>query len=128
MTTAAFEQAYAAPGALTLRRFEVEPDLGDMVTCRALLSSHHDDREIDRAATAYGPIGAMSEILYGLNAGVEIVSFYTQPDGDQVAAYLQCTRDSARCWAFGRGRTSAEAAARALISASNQLAGPATLR
>lgn len=116
-------------GPITLERLHTEPEPGDAIHCRATLTV--DERLVDMEATAFGTIGAMSEMLYGLGAGVEIVSLYHQnegpaaPDGSggEVSAYLMCRRDGACCWAHGRAATGDEATIRALISAANQLTG-----
>ncbi|MFT3716230.1 MAG: hypothetical protein QM774_09865 [Gordonia sp. (in: high G+C Gram-positive bacteria)] len=107
--------------AIALEGLNVEPDTADTVLCRARLLV--DRRALDLEATAPGPIGAMSEMLYGLGAGVEIVSLYHQPDGADVAAYVQCERNGRRCWSYGRARTGAEATVRALIAGANELTG-----
>lgn len=116
-----FEGAFAPPGLIDLHRLHVEPEPGDTVRCRVSLTV--DQQLIHLETTAYGTIGAISELLYGLDVGVEIVSLYQQNDGDQVAAYLQCARDGQRCWSYGRAPAGDEATVRALISAANQLTG-----
>lgn len=120
MTTDHFESTFAPRGTIALQQLDTRPGPGDTVCCAATLTV--DSRPHHLEAEAFGTIGAMSEMLYGLGAGVEIVSLYHQNDGTQIAAYLQCERDSKRCWAYGRAATGDEATVRALISAANQLA------
>lgn len=119
MTTDQLEGTFAPRGTITLERLASQPGPGDVVRCQATLTV--DARPLQLEAEAFGTIGAMSEMLYGLGAGVEIISLYHQKDGAQVAAYLQCERDGQRCWAYGRAATGDEATVRALISAANQL-------
>ncbi len=119
MTAETFRRAFAPQGAIALHELQVAPADADTVVCRARLTVGR--RALDLETRAPGTIGAMSEILYGLGAGVEIVSLYQQPDGAHVAAYLLCERDGRRCWSYGRAATGDEATVRALISAANQL-------
>lgn len=106
-------------GAIALQQLRLEPDTGDTVRCYADLLV--DDQALHLESTASGAIGALSELLHGLDAGVEIVTFYQQHDGERIAVYLLCARKGERCWAYGRATTGDEAVARALISAANQL-------
>ncbi|WP_024332950.1 hypothetical protein [Gordonia hirsuta] len=119
MSAARFEGAYAPRGTIALQQLRTEPGPGDSVHCRATLTVGQQPLHLE--ASAFGAIGAMSEMLYGLGAGVEIVSLYHQRDGRQVAAYLRCERDGRQCWAYGLADTGDEATVRALISAANQL-------
>lgn len=119
MTAESFHRAFAPQGEITLRELLVEPGGADTVVCRARLTVGR--RAMDLETSAPGTIGAMSEMLHGLGAGVEIVSLYQQPDGAHVAAYLLCERAGRRCWSYGRAATGDEATVRALIAAANQL-------
>ncbi|MFT3660337.1 MAG: hypothetical protein QM809_02750 [Gordonia sp. (in: high G+C Gram-positive bacteria)] len=119
MTAEILTGAFAPQGAIALRQMHVEPETGDTVRCRVGLII--DQQPVDLETSAPGAIGAMSELLYGLGAGVEIVSLHHQNDGAYIAAYLRCRRDGRTCWAYGRAHTGDEATARALISAANQL-------
>lgn len=121
MSADRFDAAFAPRGAIALRRLHVEPEAGDSVLCRVSLTVDHQPMDLE--VSALGTIGAISELLYGLDAGVEIVALYQQHHDGQVAAYLQCARDGQRCWSYGRADGGDEATARALISAANQLTG-----
>lgn len=125
MNDAGFAAAYAPAGRYRLHQLSVEAGADDLVTCRAMISDA--GHELDLQARATGPIGAMTEILYDLNAGVEIVSLHQQREGDGIATYLLCERDGRRCWAFGRATTGDEATARALVAGANQLCAPRAL-
>lgn len=122
MTGQRLSAAYCPDGAIALHELEVEPDAGYSVRCRARLALR--GRTEYREASAHGAISAMSEILYGLNAGVEIVSLHHQHDGAGTAAYLLCERDGRQCWAYGRGTDGDEATIAALVAGANQLATP----
>ncbi|GAA3953863.1 hypothetical protein [Gordonia caeni] len=121
MSTDRFDAAFSPRGAIDLRQLHVEPEAGDSVRCRVSLTVDH--QPVDLEVSALGTIGAISELLYGLDAGVEIVALYQQDDDGQVAAYLQCARGEQRCWSYGRAAGGDEATVRALISAANQLTG-----
>lgn len=121
MTTANFDTTYAPDGDIALQTMSIEPDRADTVTCRARLTLGR--RSHDVTATATGTIGAMTEILYALGAGVEIVSLYQEQDGDETVTYLLCERDSRQIRSYGRGRNGDEATVNALIAGANQLAG-----
>lgn len=120
MSTASFNETYAPDGTITLQNLSVEPARADTVIARARLTLGRRAHEI--TATASGTIAAMTEILYALGAGVEIVTFSQQRDGDETVTYLLCERDSRQRWSCGRGRDGDEAAVNALIAGANQLA------
>lgn len=120
MTTASFDKTYAPTGAISLDDLRIEPGASDMVRCTADIRVAA--RTISLEATATGTIGAMTSMLYDIGAGVEIMSFYQQTEGEQVITYLLCDRDGDRCWSYGRGSTGDESAVNALISGANQLA------
>ncbi|AVL99402.1 hypothetical protein C6V83_03005 [Gordonia iterans] len=123
MTADLLARRFAPKGGISLRRMQIEPETGDTVRCRVDMIV--DEQAVGLETSAPGAIGAMSELLHGLGAGVEIVSLYHQQDGAHIAAYLLCERDGRRCWAYGRAGTGDEATARALVSAANQLTGRA---
>lgn len=119
MTTQNFDQTFAPDGRIALHTLSVEPTRGDTVTCRARITL--GKRSHDVSATAVGTIGAMTEMLYALGAGVEILSLSQEQMGDETVTYLQCERNSRRCWSYGRGRSGDEATVNALIAGANQL-------
>ncbi|GAA4755453.1 hypothetical protein MUG78_07450 [Gordonia alkaliphila] len=121
MSAERFASAFAPSGSITLQHLQIHTEVGDTVRCRATLIV--DQRELHLETSAHGTIGAMSEMLYGLGLGVEIVGLYHQNDGAEVTAYLQCLRDGERCWSYGRAATGDEATVHALIAAANQLTG-----
>ncbi|MGB3698477.1 MAG: hypothetical protein WBA05_13680 [Gordonia sp. (in: high G+C Gram-positive bacteria)] len=118
MSTLDFDRTYAPDGDITLQTLSMELDRADTVTCRARITRGR--RSHDLAATATGPIGAMTEILYALGVGVEIVSLSQERDGDETVVYLLCERDARRVRSYGRGRTGDEAAVNALIAGANR--------
>ncbi|AUH67210.1 MULTISPECIES: hypothetical protein [Gordonia] len=120
MTTSSFDQTYAPAGDIALEAITIEPGRGDTVTCRARINLGR--RCHDVSATAVGAIGAMTEVLYALGAGVEIVSLYQHQEDGETVTYLLCERDLHRSWSYGRGRTGDEATINALIAGANQLA------
>lgn len=121
MNAERFDDAYAPAGAITLRHLQIHDEMGDTVRCLATLTVDHRDLHLE--TSAHGTIGAVSEMLYGLGFGVEIVGLYHQTDGAEVTAYLQCTRDGEQCWSYGRAANGDEATVHALIAAANQLTG-----
>lgn len=119
MTTANFDQTFAPDGQIALHSMSVEPARGDTVTCRARISLGRHAHDV--SATAVGTIGAMTEMLYRLGAGVEIVTLSQERIDDEVVTYLRCERDARQCLSYGRGRTGDEATVNALIAGANQL-------
>lgn len=117
------ESGFAPRGSITLSHLSVEPETADTIRCRVGLVV--DQQAIDLEASAPGAIGAMTELLYRLGAGVEITSLSHQPDDGFIAANLRCRRDGRECNAYGRAATGDEATAHALVSAANQLTGRA---
>lgn len=75
----------------------------------------------DTYAPTTGPISALTDMLYRLGAGVEIVSFHRYDFTGGVATFLLCERDDRRTWSMGNGRTGQESALTALIAGANRL-------
>lgn len=75
-------------------------------------------------ATAYGPIDALTSMLYDAGFHLEIISFHQQPLGDgTTATFVRCEFDGRQEWAIAIESDSAESAVRALVSAANMLHG-----
>ncbi|MGB3303371.1 hypothetical protein [Gordonia sp. (in: high G+C Gram-positive bacteria)] len=110
----------SAAAFITLQTLSIEPARADTVVARAHITLGRDAHDI--SATATGTIAAMTEILYALGAGIEIVRLSQQRDGDETVTYLLCERDSRQGWSSGRGRDGDEATVNALIAGANQLA------
>ncbi|MGO3327454.1 hypothetical protein [Gordonia sp. (in: high G+C Gram-positive bacteria)] len=119
MTTAHFDTTYAPTGSISLEAFAFEPCRADLVHCTASVRVHQ--RTVRLEATSSGIIGAMTAMLYDIDAGVEIVSISQQTDDEEVTTYLLCDADGRRCWSYGIGSTADESAVAALISGANQL-------
>ncbi|MCF8587429.1 hypothetical protein L5G28_01025 [Gordonia sp. HY285] len=119
MTTAHFDTTYAPTGAIALEAFQFEHGRADTIHCTADIRIAH--RKIRLSATASGVIGAMTSMLYDIDAGVEIVALSQQVDDDEVTTYLRCNADGRRCWSYGIAGTADESAVAALISGANQL-------
>lgn len=119
MTTAHFDTTYAPTGAISLESFTFERTRSDMVRCTADIRV--SARNVSLEATASGVIGAMTSMLYDIDAGVEIVSLSQEIDADEATTYLLCDAGGRRCWSYGIGGTADESAVAALISGANQL-------
>ena len=104
---------------IRLGAWSMTPAPSDMVECRATVA--YADRIMSLSATATGPIGAMTSMLYDMGAGVSIVTLHQRQTEAGYAAFLLCERDNRQCWAYGDGSTGDEANVNALVAGANQL-------
>ncbi|MGK9273386.1 2-isopropylmalate synthase [Williamsia muralis] len=120
MTWTAFADTYApTTGPIRLGNWTASAAPQDLLHCRATIATGDVIRSL--SATATGPISALTDMLYRLGAGVEIVSLHQYDFAGGVATFLLCERDDRRTWAMGNGRTGQESALSALIAAANRL-------
>ncbi|NDV05146.1 2-isopropylmalate synthase [Rhodococcus sp. IEGM 248] len=73
------------------------------------------------AASAPGPVAAMTSMLYDAGCAMEILSFHQHEIGHRTATFLLCERDGIRLWAMGIGESHTESTLRAMISGANRL-------
>ncbi|GAA1482104.1 hypothetical protein GCM10009624_25440 [Gordonia sinesedis] len=119
MTWQQFTDEYGTAGAIRLGNWSVAPQASDMIECRATIA--FDDRIMSMSATASGPVGAMTSILYDIGAPVQIVQFHQRRADDRITTILLCENDNRQCWAYGDGNTGDEASLNALIAGANRL-------
>jgi hypothetical protein len=73
-------------------------------------------------ATSYGPIDALTSMLYDAGFHIEIVSFHQQRLSElETATFVLCEHDGRQEWSMALGHGSAESSIRAIISAANML-------
>ncbi|MEE3851500.1 hypothetical protein VZC37_14235 [Gordonia sp. LSe1-13] len=114
-----FLEEFAPRGAIRLGTWTSSPNHQDSVTCRATIGLA--DRIISLQATAAGPIGALTSMLYDLGAPVQIVGLHQYVVDDTVMTFLLCEHDDRQCWAYGTGPTADDANVDALIAGANRL-------
>lgn len=120
MTRQNFTDTFAPTGSIRLGAFSVAPARGDLVECQATLAVA--DEIMSLHATASGPIGAMTSMLYEIGAPVAIVALHQRLAVDgQTTTYLLCEDDNRQCWAYGTGDTGDMANVNALIAGANRL-------
>lgn len=75
------------------------------------------------SATTYGPIDALTSMLYDAGFHLEIISFHQQhrASGTQIATFLLCEFDGRRTWAMGIDCNGTQSSLQALIGAANRL-------
>lgn len=75
-------------------------------------------------ATAYGPIDALTSMLYDAGIHLEIIEFHQQILADgPTATFVQAEFDGRREWSMAVESTGAESAIRAIVGAANTLHG-----
>lgn len=74
------------------------------------------------AATACGPIAAMTEMLHGLGFQIEILSFHRYDFGDTSITFLLCRSGDETAWVMGAGDDATESSLRAMIAGINRSA------
>lgn len=119
MTWQQFTDEYGATGAIRLGAWSLTPRPADMVECRARIAYADSVKSFE--ATATGPIGAMTSILYDLGVGIQILSLHQRSADGHVTTLLLCERDNRRCWCCGNGDNSDEASINALVAGANRL-------
>ncbi len=80
-----------------------------------------DDTIITCAATTYGPIEALTSMLYDAGFCIEILSFHQQNIGDETATFIQAEHDGRREWSMGMDADAHLSAVRAVIAGANLL-------
>ncbi|ANZ25370.1 MULTISPECIES: hypothetical protein [Rhodococcus] len=73
------------------------------------------------AATATGPVSAMTAMMHTLGMPLEILSFHQFDLGDTHATFLLCEADGRRLWSMGIAATGTESALRAMTAGANRL-------
>jgi hypothetical protein len=120
MSWTTFSDTYApTAGPIRLGSWSSSAAPQDLLDCRATIATPDTIRSL--SATATGPIAALTDMLYRLGAGVEIVSLHQYDFAGGVATFLLCERDDRRTWSMGSGETGQDSALGALIAAANRL-------
>lgn len=79
------------------------------------------DTIITCAATTYGPIEALTSMLYDAGFRIEILSFHQQIIGDETATFILAEHDGRREWSMAIEPDATLSAVRAVISGANIL-------
>jgi hypothetical protein len=81
------------------------------------------DRINTSTATASGPVGALTEMLYDLGIAVELLTFHQLDAGESIATFIRGTDGVHAEWAMGLSEDATQSALRAVIACANRLAG-----
>lgn len=120
MSWSTFTSTYApTSGPIRLGSWTADRGADDLLFCRATIAD--GDTISALTATAPGPIGALTDMLYQLGAGLEIVCIHQYDHADGVTTILRCDRDGRRIWAMGTGTSGEDSTLGALIAAANRL-------
>jgi hypothetical protein len=120
MNWSTFTSTYApTSGPLRLGNWSADRGADDLLFCQATIAD--GDRISAMTTTASGPIGALSDMLYQLGAGVEISDLHQYDRSGGVITLLHCERSGRRTWSMGSGTTGEDSALAALIAAANRL-------
>ena len=79
------------------------------------------DRIDTARATAPGPIGALTSMLYDAGYGLEILAFHQRETVDGTATFVHCEQGGRRQWSVALGPDAADSARRAIVAAANML-------
>ncbi|MFI8569227.1 alpha-isopropylmalate synthase regulatory domain-containing protein [Rhodococcus sp. NPDC078407] len=79
------------------------------------------DTIITCAATTYGPIEALTSMLYDAGFRLEILSFHQQIIGGETATFVLVERDGRREWAMAIDADSTLSSIRAIVAGANIL-------
>lgn len=120
MSWSAFTSTYApTSGPIRLGSWTADRGADDLLFCQATIAD--GDSITALAATASGPIGALTDMLYQLGAGLEIADLHQYDHAGGVTTLLRCERDGRRTWSMGSGDNGEDSALAALIAAANRL-------
>lgn len=120
MDWSTFVDTYApTSGPIRLSNWTTSPAPRDFVHCQATIDT--GETIVPISATATGAIAGLSDMLYRLHLGVEIISLHQYSHAGGITTFLLCERDDARSWSMGSGASSEESALGALIAAANRL-------
>ncbi|MBY4127104.1 2-isopropylmalate synthase [Rhodococcus fascians] len=79
------------------------------------------DAIITCAATTYGPIEALTSMLYDAGFSIEILSFHQQSIGEETATFVLVQRDGRREWSMAIDSDATLSSIRAVIAGANLL-------
>ena len=79
------------------------------------------DAIITCAATTYGPIEALTSMLYDAGFSIEILSFHQQSIGEETATFVLVERDGRREWSMAIDLDATLSSIRAVIAGANLL-------
>lgn len=79
------------------------------------------DRVAASSATASGPLGALTAMLYERGISVEMLNFHQRRAGGQTATFIRGTDGVATEWAIGWSECANQSALRAVIACANRL-------
>jgi hypothetical protein len=79
------------------------------------------DRISTSSAAAYGPVAALTEMLYERGIAVEMTAFHQVPAGGHTATFVQGSDGARSEWAMGWSDDPTQSALRAVIACANRL-------
>ncbi len=79
------------------------------------------DRIETATATAPGPVGALTEMLYDHGIAVEMLRFHQLQDGDETTTFIRGSDGRHDAWAMGWSKDPTQSALRAVIACANRL-------
>lgn len=118
-TRATLPKADTATDIVRLGTWTITPHQQDLVECRATVS--YANRSMSLSATASGPVGAMTSILYEIGAPMQIMRSHQRNQDGRITARLLCESNYRQFWASGGGATCDEANVNALVAGANEL-------
>ncbi|WP_422748646.1 homocitrate synthase [Mycobacterium sp. WMMD1722] len=79
------------------------------------------DRIGTATAAAFGPVAALTEMLYDQGVAVEMMAFHQMPAGAQIATFIHGSDGARTEWAMGVAGDPTQSALRAVIACANRL-------
>ncbi|OBF39437.1 homocitrate synthase [Mycobacterium sp. ACS1612] len=127
MTFEAFHDEYAySPGPLRLGNWQCTD--AEQPSSRLGPHPRHyqatlavGDRISTSSAAAYGPVAALTEMLYERGIALEMTAFHQVPAGAHIATFVQGSDGARSQWAMGWSDDPTQSALRAIIACANRL-------
>ncbi|NLU81315.1 2-isopropylmalate synthase [Rhodococcus sp. HNM0569] len=116
---AEFCNRFAAPGFVRIADWQSRARGAGRSEYSATLAFGGTRRTV--SATAFGPLAALTSMLYDAGSAIEILEFHRYETTDGFVTFLFCDMDGRRGWSMGLAGSGELSAARALISAVNRL-------
>lgn len=123
LSMAQFADMYsAAPGPVRLRSIAAARAGGGRYAITTALSI---GETLHRATTvAYGPVEAVTELLYRSGVHVEILSFHQLRTESGIATFVRARTGARTAWAYGHGNDGIESTAKAIVAGANRTFAP----
>jgi hypothetical protein len=113
-----FYSEYHPSGHTTLTDWQSRPAEGGMELYSAQIVI--DSCRYNFTVPAFGPLSALTSMLFDAGIGIEILEFHQSQLGNNFATFMRCASDGYALWSIAMREGSDESAVEALIAAANR--------